>query len=173
MLNHRFAWFSLSSYYIILSVPPSPLPPPLPLLTPSPSSHSVILTSSLADPSFNLNGIKYFNTVINYYYIACLIASFLLALGNRPAGAKIWYLVIAVSYAVITVYMLVSWSWSSCALLCRDGDSREGATRRYDTSRLVSLTLLDPVRRPPLSSLPSKESKMPKQRFKPMVVVSV
>jgi chitin synthase len=87
-----------------------------------------ILTTSLADPSFGLNGIKYFNIVVKYYYIALLRASifpstlsseadernllgvvccFILALGNRPAGSHGFYLVIMVSFALITTYMLV------------------------------------------------------------------
>ena len=70
--------------------------------------HSLIFTVRSADPSFGLEGISYFNTVLRYYYIALLICCFLLALGNRPAGAKTWYLVIIVSFALITAYMLAA-----------------------------------------------------------------
>ncbi|ORY77216.1 glycosyltransferase family 2 protein [Leucosporidium creatinivorum] len=84
--NMLFAWFGLANYYIIF----------------------VILTQSLADSSFGLTGISYFNTVLKYYYIALLICCFLLALGNRPAGAQTWYMVIIISFALITVYMLAA-----------------------------------------------------------------
>ncbi|KAK4051686.1 Chitin synthase 4 [Microbotryomycetes sp. JL221] len=67
----------------------------------------VILTQSLADPSFGIEGIKYFNLVVKYVYVACIISCYLLALGNRPAGAKIWYNTIASIFACITVYMMV------------------------------------------------------------------
>ncbi|SCV73964.1 BQ2448_6394 [Microbotryum intermedium] len=84
--NMFFTWFGLANYYIIF----------------------VILTDSLADPTFGLSGIHYFNQVVKYYYIALIICCFLLALGNRPAGAVAWYTTIAVSFALITVYMLVA-----------------------------------------------------------------
>ncbi|KAK4051036.1 Chitin synthase 4 [Microbotryomycetes sp. JL201] len=67
----------------------------------------VILTQSLADPSFGIEGIKYFNLVVKYVYVACIISCYLLALGNRPAGAKVWYNTIATIFACITVYMMV------------------------------------------------------------------
>ncbi|GAA5825607.1 hypothetical protein JCM3770_004760 [Rhodotorula araucariae] len=67
-----------------------------------------ILTTAMEDPSFGLSGIKYFNICVRYYYIALLLCCFILALGNRPQGAKGFYLVIAVSYALIMVYMLIA-----------------------------------------------------------------
>lgn len=115
LINTRsFAWFSLANWYIIME----------------------ILTTSLADDSFGLTGIKYFNTVVKYYYIALLrafsvslfplfsllfrrtkadrdprpyhtVCCFILALGNRPAGSARFYLVIMVSFGLITTYMLV------------------------------------------------------------------
>ncbi|GAA5981861.1 hypothetical protein JCM11641_001922 [Rhodosporidiobolus odoratus] len=85
-LNMLFAWFSLANWYIIME----------------------ILTSSLADPSFGLNGIKYFNIVVKYYYIALLLCCFILALGNRPQGSHGFYIVIMISFALITTYMLIA-----------------------------------------------------------------
>ena len=82
--NMIFAWFGLGNYYIIFN----------------------ILTTSLEDSSFGLTGIKYFNDVLKYYYIALLICCFLLALGNRPAGARKTYAFIMCSFAAITAYML-------------------------------------------------------------------
>ncbi|KAM0750978.1 hypothetical protein T439DRAFT_300931 [Meredithblackwellia eburnea MCA 4105] len=84
--NMIFAWFSLGNWYIIF----------------------VIITQSLADPSFHLSGIKYVNIVLNYFYLALLICCFLLALGNRPAGSKNFYTFIMVAFAFITTWMLVA-----------------------------------------------------------------
>ncbi|BGP17974.1 hypothetical protein JCM10213_003981 [Rhodosporidiobolus nylandii] len=84
--NMLFAWFSLANWYIILQ----------------------ILISSLADPSFGLTGIKYFNYCVKYYYIALLLCCFILALGNRPQGAHGFYLLIMISFALITTYMLIA-----------------------------------------------------------------
>lgn len=80
------------------------------LLSVSPFRPSSLIATpnNSADASFGLEGISYFNTVLKYYYIALLICCFLLALGNRPAGAQTWYMVIIISFALITVYMLVS-----------------------------------------------------------------
>ncbi|BGP49869.1 Chitin synthase 4 [Rhodotorula kratochvilovae] len=81
-----FAWFALGNWYIIM----------------------YILTTAMEDPSFGLNGIQYFNICVRYYYIALLLCCFILALGNRPQGAKGFYLVIAISFALIMVYMLIA-----------------------------------------------------------------
>ncbi|GAA5928047.1 hypothetical protein JCM3775_002798 [Rhodotorula graminis] len=84
--NTIFAWFALGNWYIIM----------------------FILTTAMEDSSFGLNGIKYFNICVQYYYVALLLCCFILALGNRPQGAKGFYLVIAISFALIMVYMLIA-----------------------------------------------------------------
>ncbi|TNY17016.1 class II chitin synthase [Rhodotorula diobovata] len=84
--NTIFAWFALGNWYIIM----------------------FILTTAMEDPSFGLNGIKYFNICVQYYYVALLVCCFILALGNRPQGSKGFYLVIAISFALIMVYMLIA-----------------------------------------------------------------
>ncbi|GAA5893025.1 hypothetical protein JCM5296_003407 [Sporobolomyces johnsonii] len=84
--NMLFSWFGLANWFIIFR----------------------ILTSSLADPSFGVSGIKYLNIVLEYYYAALLICCFLLALGNRPQGSNGIYIFIMTSFALITVYMLIA-----------------------------------------------------------------
>ncbi|GAA6030305.1 hypothetical protein JCM8097_009038 [Rhodosporidiobolus ruineniae] len=84
--NMLFAWFALANWYIIME----------------------ILISSLADPSFGLSGIKYFNIVVRYYYLALVLCCFILALGNRPQGSHGFYIVIMISFALITTYMLIA-----------------------------------------------------------------
>ncbi|GAA5953586.1 hypothetical protein JCM21900_003352 [Sporobolomyces salmonicolor] len=84
--NMLFSWFGLANWWIIFR----------------------ILTSSLADPSFGVSGIKYLNIVLEYYYAALLICCFLLALGNRPQGSNGIYIFIMTSFALITVYMLIA-----------------------------------------------------------------
>lgn len=78
-----FAWFGLANYYIAF----------------------VILTQSLEDPSFNFNGIVYFNDVLRYIYLGVLIMCFLLAMGNRPQGSKMMFTIALVVFAFITIYM--------------------------------------------------------------------
>lgn len=48
--NMLFAWFGLANYFIVF----------------------VILTTSLADPSFGFPGIRYFNLVLKYIYAALI-----------------------------------------------------------------------------------------------------
>lgn len=94
-----------------------------------------ILTSSLADPSFKITGIRYLNITLEYVYLGALgafqahshppsrsirahyltcrseydpVCCFLLALGNRPQGSRGMYILIMSLYALMTVYMLVS-----------------------------------------------------------------
>ncbi|KAI5479453.1 chitin synthase, glycosyltransferase family 2 protein [Pseudohyphozyma bogoriensis] len=55
---------------------------------------------------FILTKSLYVNTVVHYIYVALLITCYLLALGNRPAGSKKMYMIIMVSFAIITAYML-------------------------------------------------------------------
>ncbi|GAA6064671.1 hypothetical protein JCM10212_001787, partial [Sporobolomyces blumeae] len=80
-----FAWFALANWYIIR-----------------------ILTSSLADPSFGITGIRYLNITLEYVYLGALVCCFLLALGNRPQGSRGMYILIMSLYAIMTVYMLVA-----------------------------------------------------------------
>ncbi|KAL6300688.1 glycosyltransferase family 2 protein [Sparassis latifolia] len=81
-----FSWFALGNYYISF----------------------VILSEALEDPSFHMKGINIVNIILNYVYLGLLVMSFLLALGNRPQGAKWPYTLAFVGFAVITIYMTVA-----------------------------------------------------------------
>lgn len=63
---------------------------------------------ALEDPSFGLMpGIGIFNRIANYFYIGLLVMCFILSLGNRPQGAKWFYTLAMVGFALVTVYMTV------------------------------------------------------------------
>lgn len=81
--NLIFSWFALANYYISFT----------------------ILSISMEDPSFNLKGIHVANVILEYMYIGLLILCFLLALGNRPQGAKWPFTFAFIGFAIITVYM--------------------------------------------------------------------
>ena len=66
-----------------------------------------ILSESLEDKSFNLNGIHVVNVILEYVYLGLLILVYILSLGNRPQGAKWLYTAAILGFAVITVYMTV------------------------------------------------------------------
>lgn len=81
--NLAFAWFSLGNFYIFFR----------------------LLTSSLESKEFNLKGISFVNTAAQYIYLGTTIACFILALGNRPQGSPWKFLIAAVIYAILTLYM--------------------------------------------------------------------
>lgn len=68
----------------------------------------VILSDSMEDPSFHINGIHVVNVILQYFYLGLLIMCFILALGNRPQGSKLGYTLAFIGFAVITIYMTVS-----------------------------------------------------------------
>ncbi|KAH0832244.1 glycosyltransferase family 2 protein [Lanmaoa asiatica] len=83
LYNLVFSWFALGNYYIAF----------------------VILTNALED---YISSLHYLNLVLNYFYLGLLITCFLLALGNRPQGAKWAYTLAFIGFGLITIYMTVS-----------------------------------------------------------------
>ena len=47
------------------------------------------------------------NTILKYIYLAFLIVQFILALGNRPKGSRITYIISFVVFGVINAYLIV------------------------------------------------------------------
>ena len=61
----------------------------------------------MEDPSFNLKGINIVNIILEYFYLGLLIMCYILALGNRPQGAKWFYTLAFIGFGIITIYMTV------------------------------------------------------------------
>ncbi|EJU04297.1 glycosyltransferase family 2 protein [Dacryopinax primogenitus] len=111
LINVIFAWFAVGNFFIFF----------------------VILTSSVNDPSFNLKGVGFLNTLTQYAYAGTIVACFLFSMGNRPKGARWKYRIAVVIFAVLTVWMVV------CAVLCAVKALEQIGTPMY--SRMV-LSLL-------------------------------
>ncbi|KAK4051051.1 Chitin synthase, class 3 [Microbotryomycetes sp. JL201] len=79
-----FAWFGIANYWIF----------------------TMILTTSLEDPTFKLTGIKYANALVQNAYIGTIIACFILSMGNRPKAAKWKYMVVMILLALETAYLI-------------------------------------------------------------------
>lgn len=47
------------------------------------------------------------NTVLKYLYLAFLLVQFILALGNRPKGSKVTYMISFIVFGVINAYLIV------------------------------------------------------------------
>ncbi|QRW21366.1 chitin synthase [Rhizoctonia solani] len=71
------SWFAIGNFYIFF----------------------VILTSSLEDPAFKINGIKYVNLVMQYGYGAIIVTTFLISMGNKPRAVPWKYKVPAILVA--------------------------------------------------------------------------
>ena len=47
------------------------------------------------------------NIILEYFYLGLLIMCYILALGNRPQGAKWFYTLAFIGFGIITIYMTV------------------------------------------------------------------
>ncbi|KAF9050038.1 glycosyltransferase family 2 protein [Panaeolus papilionaceus] len=86
IINLIFAWFSIGNFYLFF----------------------IVLTSSLEDKSFNLPGIKWFNTLISFILSSMIVSCFLFSMGNKPAAAKKKYFWTVVALSIMMLYMLVA-----------------------------------------------------------------
>ncbi|KAF8733443.1 hypothetical protein AX14_003877 [Amanita brunnescens Koide BX004] len=84
IINLTFSWFSLGNFYLFF----------------------VVLTSSLEDPSFGLQGIQYFNSVIHYVMASMVAACFLFSMGNKPRASKWKYKTTAILLSLMMVYVI-------------------------------------------------------------------
>ncbi|KAH9942456.1 chitin synthase-domain-containing protein [Epithele typhae] len=84
VMNLIAAWFAVGNFYLFF----------------------VILTSSLEAPQFGFSGIKYFNSVSQFFMAGLVIACFLFSMGNKPKGARWKYKICTICFAVLMVYVL-------------------------------------------------------------------
>ncbi|KAF9524129.1 chitin synthase [Crepidotus variabilis] len=112
IFNLIFSWFGLANYYIAF----------------------FILANAMEDPSFGLMpGIRIANIILNYFYLGLLAMCFILALGNRPQGAKWMYTLALFGYGFITIYMTVA-AW----LLAIKGIEAVIAKAKADGAKSIS-----------------------------------
>ncbi|TDL25938.1 hypothetical protein BD410DRAFT_764173 [Rickenella mellea] len=98
IINLTFSWFAMGNFYLFF----------------------VILTSSLDDASFNLNGLQFFNSVVQYIYASILVACFLFSMGNKPKASPWKYKLSAIIFAGLTFYMII------CAIVCASRAAGQG-----------------------------------------------
>ncbi|KAH6913854.1 chitin synthase [Coprinopsis sp. MPI-PUGE-AT-0042] len=100
VINLVFSWFSIGNFYIFF----------------------VVLTTSVEDGSFGLQGISYFNTFIQYILTAMVIGCFLVAMGNKPKAAHVKYKAITIIFGVLMVYLLFT------SVVCAIQATKQGGT---------------------------------------------
>ncbi|KAH9935681.1 chitin synthase-domain-containing protein [Fomitopsis serialis] len=90
VINLIAAWFAIGNFYLFF----------------------IILTSSLEAPAFGMEGIKYWNAVVQFVMGAIVVAAFLFSMGNKPKASKWKYQTTAILLALMMVYLLF------CAITC-------------------------------------------------------
>ncbi|KAF1813741.1 hypothetical protein P152DRAFT_290094 [Eremomyces bilateralis CBS 781.70] len=88
------SWFMLASYWLTTAV--------IMDLVGTPSDNN----QQQAWP-FGNTVTPIFNTVLKYIYLAFVLQQFILALGNRPKGSRISYMISFVVFALIQLYIIV------------------------------------------------------------------
>lgn len=101
LVNLVLSWFSLASYFLTTTV--------IMDLAANPrkyggdeNSHGFPFGDT-ASPIISL--------ILKYLYCACLVISFILALGNRPKGSKTTYYIMVCIFGCIQIYVLVISFW--------------------------------------------------------------
>ncbi|KAK9456935.1 chitin synthase-domain-containing protein [Dipodascopsis uninucleata] len=97
-LNIVLSWISLASFYLTTTIV-------LELAADANSIDGSTLEATL--PTGNMNVNKVISVVIDNLYLAMLGLSFILALGNRPKGAKWGYYLAIIVFGIIQFYTLV------------------------------------------------------------------
>ncbi|KAM0135744.1 hypothetical protein ACHAP3_004841 [Botrytis cinerea] len=92
--NVIFSWFSLSSYWLTTTVIMDLVGTP-------------VAASNYHGWPFGDTASPIFNHVIEYIYLAFVITQFILALGNRPKGSQVTYLVSFVVFGFIQLYIII------------------------------------------------------------------
>ncbi|OAG39887.1 chitin synthase 3 [Fonsecaea monophora] len=88
------SWFSLAAFWLTTKI--------LMDLVGQPSSNN----NNKAFP-FGNSATPIINTVLQYAYLAFLLLQFILALGNRPKGSKVAYIISFCVFAIIQLYVIV------------------------------------------------------------------
>ncbi|KAI8633635.1 glycosyltransferase family 2 protein [Xylariaceae sp. FL1651] len=82
-VNQIFAWFAIGNFFLVFK----------------------ILTKSLGSPLLLGNVGTILSVVFEWFYGVCLVACFVLSLGNRPAGSGKLYLAMVIFWCIIMIYL--------------------------------------------------------------------
>lgn len=98
MLTVLVAWFSLASFWLTTTV--------IMDLVGDPVAGSDTTAEHHGWP-FGDTATPIVNTVLKYLYLAFLLVNFILALGNRPKGSRLTYMISFMVFGVIQAYIIV------------------------------------------------------------------
>ncbi|GME86505.1 unnamed protein product [Ambrosiozyma monospora] len=83
-INLLVTWFALGSYFLVFR----------------------ILTVYMADSDVDFSPGNVFSVLLLWLYLGSVVVTFVLSFGNKPKGAKTFYLIIVIFFAVLMVYMI-------------------------------------------------------------------
>ncbi|KAE8442277.1 hypothetical protein EG329_003537 [Mollisiaceae sp. DMI_Dod_QoI] len=92
------SWFTLASFWLTTTV--------IMDLVGTPTAASATSAEHHGWP-FGDTATPIINTILKYLYLAFLLVQFILALGNRPKGSKVTYLISFVVFGAINAYLIV------------------------------------------------------------------
>lgn len=78
-----FSWFAIGNFFLVFR----------------------ILTSSLADPNLDFAPGNILSIVFLWVYAATIVATFVLAFGNRPKGTERFYILVVCFFAILMAYL--------------------------------------------------------------------
>ncbi|CAK9437843.1 uncharacterized protein LODBEIA_P22210 [Lodderomyces beijingensis] len=80
------SWFSLASFFLVFR----------------------ILTANLGATDMHFDVGRYLAVIFEWFYVGCVVVTFVLAFGNSPRGTRKFYLVVAYIFAILMAYMMFS-----------------------------------------------------------------
>ncbi|KAI8368471.1 chitin synthase 1 [Blakeslea trispora] len=98
LYNMLFSWFALGNFYLAFFI-----------LT------MTLASDNLEPRPFSSQTASIIHSVLNYIYILLLIIQFVMALGNRPQGSRIAYILSMIFFAALMGYMVFSVIWVTAA----------------------------------------------------------
>jgi len=98
MFSAVMSWFMLASYWLTSTVIMDLVGQPVAASATSAAHHGW---------PFGDKATPIINTILKYLYLAFLITQFILALGNRPKGSRITYILSFIVFGVINLYVIV------------------------------------------------------------------
>lgn len=86
LFSFIFSWFALANFWLTFSV----------VIDLLPANQEFIFGTVTED----------INTLLKFLYLGTLVLQFVLALGNRPKGSRVLYIVSMVIFAILTIYLM-------------------------------------------------------------------
>ena len=101
------SWFALASYWLTTSIIMNLVGSNFDLCKASQAETGSVCNPDQHSWPFGDNVTPTFNTLINMIYLGFLLLQFILALGNRPKGSRLSYIVSFVVFGLIMFYLVV------------------------------------------------------------------